>query len=80
MQSAGFRGPSAPLDREELADPKTRQRLPSRNSQKEKANWIKTVPGHGWFPIFRFYGPEEAYFDKSWKLPDIEKANSHSPA
>jgi Protein of unknown function (DUF1214) len=22
-------------------------------------NWIKTVPGKGWFPIFRFYGPLE---------------------
>ena len=37
----------------------------------EKANWIQTVPGKGWFPIFRFYGPTEAYFDKTWKLEDI---------
>jgi hypothetical protein len=36
-----------------------------------KGNWIKTVPGKGWFPIFRFYGPEAAYFDKTWKLEDI---------
>jgi hypothetical protein len=36
------------------------------------ANWIKTEPGNGWFPYFRFYGPTEAYFDKSWQLPDIE--------
>ena len=43
------------------------------NEPKGKRNWIKTVPGHGWFPIFRFYGPQEAYFDKTWKLPDIEK-------
>ena len=39
---------------------------------KEK-NWIETLPDRGWFPIFRFYSPTEAYFDKSWKLPDIEK-------
>lgn len=39
---------------------------------KEKGNWIKTVPGKGWFPIFRFYGPSEPYFDKTWKLEDIE--------
>jgi hypothetical protein len=38
-----------------------------------EANWIRTVPGRGWFPIFRFYGPEAAFFDKSWALPDIEK-------
>ena len=39
----------------------------------EKTNWIQTVPGKGWFPIFRFYSPTEAYFDKTWKLNDIEK-------
>ncbi len=36
-------------------------------------NWIETVPGKGWFPIFRFYGPLDPFFDKSWKLNDIEK-------
>jgi hypothetical protein len=36
-------------------------------------NWIKTVPGKGWFPIFRFYSPSEAFFDKSWALNDIEE-------
>jgi hypothetical protein len=29
--------------------------------------------GKGWFPFFRFYGPDKALFDKSWTLPDIEK-------
>jgi hypothetical protein len=43
------------------------------NEPKEKSNWIKTIQDHGWFPIFRFYGPQEAYFDKTWKLPDIEE-------
>ena len=38
---------------------------------KQKSNWIKTVPGKGWFPIFRFYGPAAPYFDKTWKLEDI---------
>ena len=33
---------------------------------------FKTVPGKGWFPIFRFYGPEKPLFDKTWVLPDIE--------
>jgi hypothetical protein len=36
-----------------------------------KGNWIRTVPGRGWFPIFRFYSPTEPYFDKTWKLEDI---------
>ena len=38
-------------------------------------NWVKTNPGRGWFPYFRFYGPKEAYFDKSWQLNDIELMN-----
>ncbi len=36
-------------------------------------NWIQTVSGKGWFPIFRFYGPLEPLYDKTWKLGDIEK-------
>ncbi len=27
---------------------------------KDKGNWIRTAPGKGWFPIFRFYSPTEA--------------------
>ena len=38
----------------------------------QEKNWIQTVPGKGWFPIFRFYGPLEPLYDKTWKLPDIE--------
>lgn len=40
----------------------------------QEKNWIQTVPGNGWFPIFRFYGPLDAFFDKGWKLNDIEKS------
>ena len=36
------------------------------------ANWVKTNPGKGWFPYFRFYAPQQAYFDKTWQLNDIE--------
>jgi hypothetical protein len=36
-------------------------------------NYIKTLPGKGWFPYFRFYGPTESYFDKTWQLDDIEE-------
>jgi hypothetical protein len=25
-----------------------------------------------WFAYFRFYNPTEAYFDRSWPLPDFE--------
>ena len=39
----------------------------------QESNWIYTPEGKGWFPWFRFYGPEKALFDKSWKMPDIEQ-------
>jgi hypothetical protein len=39
---------------------------------KEKSNWIQTVEGRGFFPMFRFYSPTEAFFDKSWTLDDVE--------
>ncbi|MGB7175251.1 MAG: DUF1214 domain-containing protein, partial [Xanthobacteraceae bacterium] len=44
---------------------------PTMPSEQER-NWIETVPGRGWFPIFRFYGPTEAFFDKTCALNDIE--------
>ena len=39
----------------------------------EESNWLYTQPGQKWFPWFRVYGPEKAIFDKTWKLPDIER-------
>jgi len=36
-------------------------------------NWLQTLPGKSWFAWFRFYAPTQAYFDRSWPLPDIEK-------
>jgi hypothetical protein len=37
-------------------------------------NWVPTLPGRGWFPLFRLYAPKAAFFDKSWVLGDLEKA------
>ncbi len=37
-------------------------------------NWLPTVAGKAWFPYFRFYSPKKALLDRSWVLPDIEKA------
>lgn len=36
-----------------------------------ESNWIPTN-GEDFFLLFRFYGPEEAYYDKSFVLPDVE--------
>jgi len=41
-------------------------------------NWIPTVPGKNWFAYFRFYQPTEAYFDRSWPLPDFEQISTES--
>jgi hypothetical protein len=35
--------------------------------------WIKTIPGKGWFAYFRVYGPEKPAFDGSWKPGDFEQ-------
>ena len=39
----------------------------------KESNWVQTEPGKGWFTYFRFYGPTEPFFDKSWSLPDWEE-------
>lgn len=36
-------------------------------------NWIPTIPGKSWFAYFRFYGPLEPYFNRTWKMNDIEE-------
>ena len=43
---------------------------PTAPAGKER-NWVQTVPGKGWFTLFRFYGPLEPYFDKTWIPDDI---------
>ncbi len=37
-----------------------------------ESNWIQTVPGKGFYPMFRFYTPKEGLFDGTWKMPDVE--------
>jgi hypothetical protein len=37
----------------------------------KESNWVQTIPERHWFSYFRFYGPLEPYFDRSWKLGDI---------
>jgi hypothetical protein len=38
-------------------------------------NWIEAIPGKAWFAYFRFYGPTEGYFNRSYALPDFEEMN-----
>ncbi|WP_216902988.1 DUF1254 domain-containing protein [Nocardia alni] len=36
-------------------------------------NWLTTVPGRGWFSLFRFYGPTQEFFDRAYKPGDFIK-------
>ena len=37
-----------------------------------ESNWIETVPGRGFYPMFRLYSPTAPLFDGTWTLPDVE--------
>lgn len=38
-----------------------------------ESNWVRTVPGRGWFTAVRLYGPTEDVFNGNWRLNDIAK-------
>lgn len=39
----------------------------------KESNWVPTKGKSSFEVLFRLYGPEKAFFDKTWQLPDIEK-------
>jgi len=41
----------------------------------KESNWVPTKPGGEFEVMFRAYAPTKAFFDKSWRLTDIEKVN-----
>ena len=41
----------------------------------KESNWVPTDPKRGFELMFRAYAPTKAFFEKSWKLPDIERVN-----
>jgi hypothetical protein len=41
----------------------------------KESNWVPTNADGGFEVLFRFYGPEKPLFEKTWKLPDIEKVS-----
>ena len=38
----------------------------------QEGNWVQTRPGKSWNVIFRLYGPQAPWFDKTWKPGDFE--------
>lgn len=41
-----------------------------------ESNWLATVPGKGWFTLFRLYSPTEAFFDQTWRPHDFEQLDN----
>lgn len=39
----------------------------------KESNWVPTRAKGQFEVLFRLYGPEKPFFDKTWKLPDIEE-------
>lgn len=39
----------------------------------KETNWVQTWPGKGWNVILRLYGPEQSFFDKTWRPGEIEE-------
>ncbi|HKN29382.1 MAG TPA: DUF1254 domain-containing protein [Roseiarcus sp.] len=44
----------------------------------EEDNWAQTVPGKSWNILLRLYGPEKAFFDKTWRPGEIELSGESS--
>jgi hypothetical protein len=40
-----------------------------------ESNWVPTNADRGFEVLFRFYGPEKPLFEKTWRLPDIERVS-----
>jgi hypothetical protein len=38
----------------------------------KRGNWIRTMPGKGWFTLLRLYSPLEPFFTKKWRPSEIE--------
>ena len=41
----------------------------------KESNWVPTTASGGIEVLFRLYGPEMAFFEKKWILPDIENVS-----
>lgn len=46
---------------------------PAKPANVAEGNWIQTVPNKSWFLMFRAYSPKRSFFDKSWKIGEIEE-------
>jgi hypothetical protein len=40
--------------------------------QGRETNWVETIPGKSWFPLFRLYGPLQPWFGQIWRLDEFQ--------
>jgi hypothetical protein len=45
---------------------------PTQPAGVKRGNWIQTMPGKGWFTILRLYSPLPSFFDKTWRVSEVE--------
>jgi len=45
---------------------------PNKPKNVSDGNWIQTDPTKGWFTILRLYSPLQSFFDKSWRVGEVE--------
>jgi hypothetical protein len=45
---------------------------PTQPNGVDRGNWIQTMPGKGWCALFRLYSPLKSFFDKSWRIGEVE--------
>jgi hypothetical protein len=48
---------------------------PDRPDDVAAGNWIQTDPEKGWFVILRCYSPLEPFFDKTWRIGELEQVS-----
>ncbi len=41
-----------------------------------ESNYVRTLPGRGWFPYIRAYGAHAEFYDGSWSLPNIHRVEN----
>ena len=76
--SATCRGPAAPRRFPRCRKTPTARSTSTsgpRRRPARSANWVPTDPKRGFEVMFRAYAPTKAFFEKTWKLPDIERVN-----
>ena len=41
-----------------------------------ESNYVRTLPGRGWFPYMRNYGAHREFFDGTYLLPNIHRVEN----